>query len=202
MPVDAASFRRRMARCTLPDCLGMCCYDGVYVDEPTESAIAVVVGARRSAFAAMGLDLPKKPIVDGSVGGVRYGRKTATRPWAGKRAVTDYPSHFEQTCCIFRLDDGRCGLQVLAVEDGVHPWAYKPSPCWLFPINIHTGTIKIFDESNDPSRYDDYKGFVAFTRCGQTCADGRPAIEVFAEELQYLGTIVGRDLLAEIAASP
>ena len=198
MPIDAASFGRTMARCALPDCLGMCCYDGVYVDEPTEIAIKIIVGARRPAFAAMGLDLPKKPIVDGNVGGVQYGRKTATRPWAGKKAVADFPAHFEQTCCIFRLDDGRCGLQVLALEDGLHPWAYKPSPCWLFPINIQTGVIKVFDETNDPSRYDAYKGFVAYTRCGQTCTDGRPAVEVFAEELRYLGDIVGRDLIGEI----
>ncbi len=178
----------------------MCCYDGVYLDAPHEAAIAVIAQARRSAFAAMGLDLPDAVVVDGFVGGVLFGRKTATRPWAAKEAVPDFPEHFNQTSCVFHLDDGRCGLQVLALRDGVHPWAYKPAPCWLFPINIHSGVIRIFDETNDPSRYEAYKGFVTHTRCGQTCAEGKSAIEVFADELRYLGDIVGRDLIAEAGA--
>lgn len=80
----------------------------------------------------------------------------------------------------------------------MHPWAYKPTPCWLFPISINKGVIQIFDETSDPSGFGTYKGFVTYTRCGQTCADGRPAIEVFVDELRHLGDIAGRDLIAEI----
>ena len=199
MPIDGQSFGRLIARCSLTDCRGMCCYDGVYLDAPTEAAIAVIAQARRPAFEAMGLDLPHEVVVDGFVGDVPYGRKTATRPWAADEAVADVPAHFNRTSCVFHLDDGRCGLQVLALLDGLHPWAYKPTSCWLFPINIHSGVIKIFDRTNDPSRFESYRGFVEYTRCGGTCVGGRPAIEVLTDELQYLGEIVGRDLIAEIS---
>ncbi len=200
MPVDARSFARPLARCSLADCRGMCCYDGVYLDAPTEAAIGVIAQARRPAFQDMGLDLPATVVVDGYVGGVLCGRKTATRPWTPD--VVDFPAHFNRTCCVFHLDDGRCGLQVLAVRDGLHPWYYKPPSCWLFPITIHSGTIRIFDETSDPSRYDAYAGFVAYTRCGATCPTGQPAIEVLTDELRYLGDIVGRDLVAEVAEHP
>ncbi len=176
----------------------MCCYDGVYLDAPTEAAITVIAAARRPEFAAMGLDLPYAVVVDGFVGGVLSGRKTATRPWAADEAMPGFPAHFEKTFCVFRLDDGRCGLQVLAVQDGLHPWAYKPTACWLFPISIRGDAIRIYDETNDPSRYEAYSGFVTYTGCGQTCAGGRPAAEVFTDELQYLGDIIGRDLIAEV----
>ena len=199
MTIDAASFARPIARCSLSDCHGMCCYDGVYLDAPTEAAIEVIAQARRLAFQDMGLDLPDAVVVDGTVGGVRCGRKTATRPWTPD--VADFPSHFNQTCCVFRLDDGRCGLQVLAVRDGVHPWSYKPASCWLFPITIHSGTIRIFDEASDPSRYEAYAGFVAYTGCGRTCANGQLAAEVLGDELRYLGDILMRDLIAEVAGA-
>lgn len=198
MPIDGKSFARRMERCSLPACRGMCCYDGVHVDAPTEAAITVIASARRPAFAAMGLDLPDAVVVDGFVGGVLAGRKTATRPWAVDEAVPGFPEHFARTCCVFRLDDGRCGLQVLAIQDGAHPWAYKPAPCWLFPISIRGDAIRIYDETSDPSRYEAYKGFVAYTGCGRTCADGKPAVEIFTDELRYLGDLLGRDLIAEV----
>jgi hypothetical protein len=200
MSVDAQSFARPLARCTLADCRGMCCYDGVYLDAPTEAAIDLIARARRPAFQDMGLDLPGTVVVDGFVGGVLAGRKTATRPWTPD--VADFPTHFNRTCCVFHLDDGRCGLQVLAVGDGLHPWSYKPPSCWLFPITIHSGTIRIFDEASDPSRYHAYAGFVAYTRCGATCDTGQPAAQVLADELRYLGDIVGRDLIGDIAGMP
>ena len=198
MPIDGESFARRVAQCALPDCRGMCCYDGVHLDAPTEAAVTILAQTRRPELTAMGLDLPDAVVVDGYVGGVPYGRKTATRAWAVDAVVKDVPEHFTRTCCVFHLDDGRCGLQVLAVQDGVHPWTYKPSSCWLFPITIHGGTIKIFNKTNDPSRFEAYKGFVEYTRCGQTCAAGQPAIEVLTDELRYLGEVIGRDLVAEV----
>ena len=200
LPLAVSGFARPLTACSLANCHGMCCYDGVYLDAPMEAQVSVIAQARRLAFADMGLDLPASVVVDGSVGGVRYGRKTATRPWAGDQAFAGFPAHFENTSCVFHLDDGRCGLQVLAIQDGLHPWAYKPTSCWLFPITIHRGAIQVFDETSDPSRYDAYPGFVAFTRCGATCLTGRPAREVLREELRYLGDILGRDLIAEAGA--
>ena len=196
VPVGGKGFGRPMTTCSLPDCRGMCCYDGVYVDAATEVAIVALAEARRSDFAAMGLDLPEAVVVNGE----GNARKTAIRRWDGGATVRDYPEAFSPTCCVFHLDDGRCGLQMLALRDGQHPWAYKPHPCWLFPISIKRGFITIHDDSNNPSGNQAYNDFVVSTRCGSTCADGRPAIEVFAAELRYLGEILGRDLIAEVNA--
>ena len=196
LPIGGKGFTRLMAPCSLADCRGMCCYDGVYVNAPTEAAITELVAARRSDFAAMGLDLPDAVVVNGE----GNARKTARRPWDASAAVADFPKTFTQTSCVFHLDDGRCGFQVLAVGDGLHPWAYKPQSCWLFPISINRGSIAIYDDTNNPSSNQEYNDFVMATRCGGTCTDGRPAIEVFAEELRYLGDILGRDLIAEVTA--
>ena len=38
VPVGGKGFGRPMTTCSLPDCRGMCCYDGVYVDVATEVA--------------------------------------------------------------------------------------------------------------------------------------------------------------------
>ena len=197
-PIDGKAFARRVASCSLADCKGMCCYDGVYVDAPTEAAITALVDSRRSDFVAMGLNLPEAVVVDGDWLGQTNARKTARRAWDASAAVADYPKQFTQTTCVFHLDDGRCGFQVLAMQDGVHPWTYKPHPCWLFPITIQYGKIALYDEIADPTRHDGYEGFVAGTRCGRTCSDGRPAIEIVAQELRYLGTILGRELIAEV----
>jgi len=66
---DAPSFNRKVARCALSRCRGMCCYDGVYVDENTADVIQRLAVERAADFREMGLDLP-----DGSswkTGGVR-----------------------------------------------------------------------------------------------------------------------------------
>ena len=42
-------------------------------------------------------------------------------------------------------------------------------------------------------------GFVCRTPCGETCTGGEPAWKVLAEELEYLGSLGGRDLLEEVA---
>jgi hypothetical protein len=33
--IDAREFQQRMSRCSLENCRGMCCYDGVPVDDDT-----------------------------------------------------------------------------------------------------------------------------------------------------------------------
>jgi hypothetical protein len=192
LPVAPEGFGRPLARCDLGACHGMCCHDGVYLDTVAEGVVTELVDARRADFAAMGLDLPAEAVVsDGPTA-----RKTATRPWNGVAAMTD----FAPSVCVFHLPDGRCGFQVLAMQDGVHPWTYKPHACWLFPISIHRGSIALHDDTVHPTGVEGYNRFVVTTCCGGTRADGQPAVVVLAEELRYLGAIFGRDLIAEIEA--
>jgi len=144
----------------------------------------------------MGLNLPDAVIVRSEWNGI-IGKKTATRPFPYRTLVDDYPEHFNETACAFLLEDGRCGLQVLSVQDGKHPWYYKPLTCWLQPIKISNAEIRLYDEKSDPFKFPDYGGFVIRTFCGRTSPDGLPAVEVLKEELEFLGKLLNRDLLTE-----
>lgn len=194
--LNRAAFARPLARCDLAQCKGMCCYDGVYVSNETAVRLQQVADAQRPVFSAMGLDLPDQVVVQGQWHGEVAGRKTAVKPWPGHADVADYPAHFTATACVFHLDDGRCGLQLLAVQEGRHPWHYKPLTCWMHPIDVVHGVVTLHDESNDPYRYPDYDGYVCRTHCGRTVPGGEPALSVLHEELAFLARLMGRDLLA------
>jgi len=129
------------------------------------------------------------------------GTITVLKPFPFRSLVPDYPAHFEETACAFLMDDGRCGLQVLAEMDGKHPWYYKPFSCGLLPIKLWNGEIRLFDRQTDPFQYPNYDGFISQTFCGRTSECGLPAAQTLEPELSYLGQILNRDLVTEAAAS-
>jgi hypothetical protein len=199
-PVHGSSLRRRIRRCDLEQCKGMCCYDGIYLDD--EEADVVVELARTEAdfFRSIGLNLPGKVVVHGSWKNIVSGKKTAVAPWSGARAVSGFPAHFNETACVFHLPDGRCGLQLLSVARGRHPWYYKPSGCWLHPLAMAFDDrygLGLHDSSTDPCRTPDYPGFIEGTLCGRSSDQGAPADEVLRDELDFLARIAGRDVHAE-----
>lgn len=191
-PFVASSFERYIERCDPAECLGMCCYDGVYIDAGTEDALAALVSDRRGDLEGIGAILPEAIFEDGTFNGEMLGRKTATRPFAYDGKVADFPGHFEQTACVFLIDDGRCSLQALAIADGRHPWDYKPPTCWVHPIKVSASGIVLHDEDDDPHVLPEYPGYVSRTRCGGCSGCGDPARTVLADELEYLATILDR----------
>jgi hypothetical protein len=195
--LDIAAFRRPLARCDLSDCRGMCCYDGVYVHRNTAEILQQISQARRSEFQENGIRLPAEVITEGVWRDGSSGLKTVTKPTRFRGTVRDFPSHFDDTSCVFHMDDGKCSLQILGVKDGQHPWFYKPLTCWLFPISISPERITVYDEATDPYRYPDYDGFASRTFCGRTADQGRPAYEVLQPELKLLGRILGRNLAGQ-----
>lgn len=203
--VDAESFRRPVARCEISACRGMCCYDGVYVSP--ESAVVIERAAREHAgfFAGQGLRLPERVIVEGDWPWRRGGLKTAVTPRAFSKTVQGFPSHFNDTACVFLTGDGRCSLQLLSVHLGRHPWHWKPVKCWMHPITLEgdeRAVLRLHSHRTDPYRLPGYDGFVSRIFCGRTCPGGAPAATVLAEELTFLSGIVGRDLPAEAAGAP
>ena len=202
--LDAPSFARPVQRCSLAACRGMCCYDGVYVNDEEAAVIEEVARQEAGFFRQLGLDLPEHVIVDGEWEGLVTGKKTAVVPYAFSPEVPGFPAHFKDTACVFHLDDGRCGLQVLSQARGRHPWHYKPFTCWLHPISIAPGedgqgaVILLESEATDPYRLPDFDGYVEQTFCGRTAPCGQPGYEVLAEELALLGAITGRDLAGEL----
>jgi hypothetical protein len=196
--INSGEFQRKLTRCSLATCHGTCCYDGASVDPETGEQVQKLANERRSDFAAMGLNLPETVVETSEWNGVT-GTKTSVRPFPFRSLVRDYPTHFNETACVFLLNDGRCGLQLLSEQDGKHRWYYKPFTCWLQPIKLSQSAIRLYDENTDPNRLPNYDGFVIRTHCGRTETCGRPAVEVLHEELAFLGKLLDRDLLAELA---
>jgi hypothetical protein len=194
--LNAAEFQRPLKACGL-SCKGMCCYGGVAVDPDTAAALQALARDRAGDFRAMGLALPEVVVAPTEWQGVTS-NITALKPRAFRSLVPDFPAHFDETACVFLLDDARCGLQVLAEQDGAHPWTYKPVSCWLLPIKLWEGAIRLFDAASDPFRFDGYDGFVCRTHCGRDDPGGAPASQVLVAELTYLGELLGRDLLVEV----
>ncbi|HEV2733214.1 MAG TPA: hypothetical protein VGV85_00200 [Longimicrobiaceae bacterium] len=190
-PLDRESFERPLARCSLARCHGTCCSEGVYLNAEVAATVRNLLRRDGELFRSLGMERPEDAVVEEVEDGVRSVR-TALRPKPFRARVPDYPAHFPETACAFLLDDARCALQVAAEAKGLHPWHYKPLACWLHPVSISPEGIRLHDRSSDP--YPD--GWTSETHCGRTEPCGRPAREVLGAELEFLGGILGRDLLA------
>jgi hypothetical protein len=198
--LSPAEYQRPLRPCDL-SCEGMCCYGGVSVDEGTANVLQNLSKERAADFRAMGLELPDKVVAPSEWHGV-VGNITALKARPFRSLVPDFPPHFEETACVFLMDDARCGLEVLAQADGKHPWYYKPFSCWLLPIKLYDDEIRLFDEETDPFLFSDYDGFICRTQCGRTNEHGRAAAKVLDVELGFLGCLLGRDLVAEAVGTP
>src|SRR5207248_569662 len=82
------SLRRPLQRCDLSVCRGMCCHDGVYLEEDEARVIADLAEREADFFRSLGLDLPRLAVVEGDFHGLMSGPKTATIPraWANRVA--------------------------------------------------------------------------------------------------------------------
>ncbi len=199
-PVDYESFGISLRQCTMESCCGMCCYDGVCLDEDEEHYIGAVIDAHPVFFKEeMGITRGNA-FEDAEFLGSDC-RKTATRKFKYP-AATGFPKHFDNTKCAFRYDDGRCSLQSLAMQHGEHPWAYKPPSCWLHPVSLERDNATILwlpQKHTDHLVEKGYPGYAPFTKCGEDCgAQGMPAYEALKPELETLGVLVGRDFYTEI----
>jgi len=199
VPLDTIEFQRKLTRCEL-SCQGMCCYGGVSVDRDTADVLLRLAKERESDFRKMGLELADPVVTPTEWQGV-VGNITALKPRKFRSRVNNYPGHFDESACTFLMEDAKCGLQVLSAMDGKHPWYYKPFNCWLLPIKLWKGAIRLFDKTTDPFLYPDYPGFISRTFCGRTDASGEPASKLLTPELEYLGKILDRDLVGELGGN-
>lgn len=107
----------KVRACQLKDCGGRCCHDGAGL-LPDEAMLLEAI-RRDHAQELLALGLRQVP-----------GVKLA----GGGNARTEVA----RDACSWRLEDGRCSLQALAVEHGLSPWDYKPLACVLFPLRVRT----------------------------------------------------------------
>ncbi len=160
----------------------MCCHDGAYL-EPREEQFLHELLAKVPQLRA---PLPQSYIVDGFWDGEALGRKTATRPHEYRNP--QFPAHFPRTRCVFADAAGWCTLEKFARDRGQHPWTFKPSVCWMFPMQESEGQPEapLADPRKDPYRRPDYPGYATVVSCGRHEPSGRPWTEALARERQWL----------------
>jgi hypothetical protein len=171
-----------LAICDVTKCEGRCCYDGVYLQEGEEEFLRELVGK----VPALREGLPEEFVVDGFWNGESLGRKTATRPHEYRSG--DFPRHFTRTRCVFADSRGFCELEKFARTNGQHPWTYKPTTCWMFPLQEEDGeaAAPVRGAADDPHFTDDYPGYASCVPCGRHDASGRPWRESLSREISYL----------------
>jgi hypothetical protein len=160
----------------------MCCYDGAFLDAPEEQFLHELV----AKVPQLRAKLPAVYIVDGYWDGQYLGRKTATRPHEYRNP--QFPAHFARTRCVFADEVGFCELEKFARERGQHPWSFKPSVCWLFPMQESDGRPEapVADQREDPFQLPDYPGYETIVNCGRHDETGRPWTEALAAERAWL----------------
>lgn len=114
-------------------CNGECCYYGVYTDKAEHEKI---------------LSLKDKliPLMDETQS------KDITTWFEEPQEDDDFDSGIAVGTevingkCAFLDKNGLCVIQSLAINEGKHPWDYKPLYCYLFPITIYEKTLTLDDD--------------------------------------------------------
>jgi len=171
-----------LAACDVTQCEGRCCYDGVYLQEGEEAFLRELV----SKVPALRAALPEQFVVDGHWNGEYLGRKTATRPHDYRSA--DFPRHFTRTRCVFADSAGFCELEKFARSNAQHPWTYKPTTCWMFPLQEEDGAVAapVAGPADDPHYTEAYPGYASCVPCGRHQPGGRPWREALSREITHL----------------
>ena len=186
--VDHESFLACYEPCALEVCQGMCCYDGVFLQTAEVTVIEALIRSEREAFLQLKIDLQASPIVLERHASGSDRAKTRTVPFDYLPSA-ELPDRFQRTACVFRCGDGRCSLQVLAMNRGLDPWAYKPMGCWMHPLELTVGSnprVTVSGGGKNP--------FSGCTQCGRQQRRGKPGYQVFQRELDVLSDFLGQDL--------
>ncbi|CAK0779931.1 DUF3109 family protein [Azospirillaceae bacterium] len=205
--IDIGSLRRKVRRCCLDECLGMCCAGGVGLSRDEKNVIERLAADHRALFAEIGLGLPERIVETVRILWLFPVYKTCVRPHPFRERLQGFPDHFPNAACVFMLNDGRCALQMVSERLGLHSWHYKPVSCWLQPLKVgfpRDVSLYLPNTETDLSRHAEYPGYVVWTRCGRTCWEGKPAYEVYREEILFLEAVTGvaiQDVFPNVAES-
>jgi hypothetical protein len=178
--VDHHAFEKPLPVCELARCRATCCHDGVILS-PEEAEV---------------LSQDCEGIIELEDG--RLKTETVAAPLG--HLANDFPAHFPKTRCVFLDEKHRCLWQIRGVQEGRHPWFYKPTSCWMPPLILKT-------EADRPlltllSRSEDKVGFATFTQCGRSKTGAPPARESLKMELEMIGRISGRNFYGELNGPP
>ncbi|MGC6425519.1 MAG: hypothetical protein ACON5H_00820 [Akkermansiaceae bacterium] len=173
--VDHAAFEIPLPLCQLQECRATCCHDGVVVsDEEAEVLGEGVI-----------------ELADGR-------KKTQTVEATDDQLPRNFPGHFPRTRCLFLDEQHRCRWQIRSMEEGKHPWFYKPISCWMHPLLVSHREGRPLLTVRHPES--DETDFASYTPCGKLTAGAAPARITLQMELEMLAKISGRDFLSELNA--
>lgn len=189
--IDHKSLERPLGKCDIAICQGMCCYDGVYLNEEEAEVVSELWKNEREYFRSLGLDTSLDAVSQAEWNG-RKGVKTTTIPRPFSKTVDRFPSFFTDTACIFLTQKGLCGLQVLSESKGMHKWYFKPITCALHPLALSLGKKRMHlpTDEDDPHQSGTYKGYSSQTQCGEMCTGGLKASDVLNEEIDFFLRLV------------
>ena len=180
--VDDEAFERALPVCDLVKCRATCCHDGVILSDE-EAEVLQSLGAENGVV----------KLEDG-----RW--KTRTVVAREEELGEGFPDRFAKTRCVFLDDEHRCAWQLRAVEEGKHPWFYKPISCWMHPVLVQQRDGRPW--VTILSKEEDEAGFASATPCGMVRVDAPPARVSLGMELKALGALAGRDFYSQVNASP
>jgi hypothetical protein len=159
-------------RCSLGTCHGACCIFGVWVDKREKEEII-----RNSALIAPHM-LPQLRDPTQWFAGFEDADERSPSKSVIHTAVETQPEHYGGTACIFWRLDGKCALQVAGVENGMHPWRFKPYYCILHPLDLDDRGRITLDNTADLLAEEG--------SCLVPASKDIPLAETFADELEYL----------------
>jgi len=174
-------------------CRAECCSHGARIEADEAERLTEFVGAHPVFFAHLDRVSEALVPVETPEHGRVYFTEVVTPDGAGKSGIrramaagqTFNTDDYRDSMCVFALDDLRCSLQVASVALGLHPWTFKPTGCWLFPLKygVH--------EAPDGKKYYrlDWAGTerpeVANYPCSRLVPGGERASEVLREEIAH-----------------
>lgn len=115
--------------CELSICGGRCCHWGVYVDV---KFVPVILEHKEKIKAVMDKHQPK----DESTWFEEEPEEDNDFPSGYALGTEVFDDASGRSRCVFNDSIGRCSLQVMAVENGIHKWAIKPEYCIMYPLAI------------------------------------------------------------------
>jgi len=178
-----------MQRCKLHDCHGACCVFGVWVDQ-REMEDILANASLIAPFMNPGTENPADWFAS-------YQDHDEFRPskLVVHTAVETRPEHYGGTACIFMHADGKCTLQLAAVNNNMHQWRFKPYYCILHPLDLDDEGRITVDETD---LLVEEEG-----SCLRRAEENIPLIKTFEEELRYLlGDKMYEELEAIAKAQP
>jgi Fe-S-cluster containining protein len=197
--VDHEALTAPLSPCT--SCAGVCCSHGFYPEADELLDLEDILKEKEEALIQLGVKKPSSWFVDEDHPDFGSVKRVALNTRSFHSSVGHYPKHFPNTACVFLLENARCALQVLAMEEGKHKWSYKPILCALFPLVIDEQdsgdiAVTVYDPKRSATPRPEYDGFNAETPCGTIHTYGtsgtKPASDVLQEEIAFLHQIQER----------